>query len=123
MLNASILIFVLGMACQQPDDQSADQKQLDHMLQEIQSLSTSVKCTEAEGWTYVAYGSKACGGPVGYIAFHTSIDTNNFLDLVEQYTFSMKAFNEKYGAISDCSVPSKPSGVECIEGKPHFTYN
>jgi hypothetical protein len=41
-------------------------------------------------------GSKACGGPTGFIAYSLKLNTTDFLDKVEKYTNSQKRFNNKW---------------------------
>lgn len=92
------------------------------LFEEISDLATSVRCEDSSLWTYAAYGSKACGGPVGYIAYSTQIDTNDFLQKIEDHVALQKAFNEKWQIGSDCSLPSQPTGVICEDGEAILIY-
>jgi hypothetical protein len=84
---------------------------------EILSIANGVTCTNAANWKIVAIGSKACGGPTGFIAYEKSINETVFLKKVEDYTKAQADFNKKWGAFSTCDIPIKPSGVECVDGK------
>jgi hypothetical protein len=97
-------------------------RNLMNLFNEIQNLSYSVSCSDANNWLFTSYGSKACGGPQGYIAYSSLIDTVSFLQKIETYTQAEKDFNFKYGVISDCSIPSAPISVECKNGYPILKY-
>ena len=60
--------------------------------------------------------------PVGYIAYSTNINTELFLNKIEEHRNAQHEFNQKWGIISDCSVPPKPSSVICENGDPVFKY-
>ncbi|SDS50525.1 hypothetical protein SAMN05216503_3276 [Polaribacter sp. KT25b] len=103
------------------------EKELEHrslmdLFNEIQNLSYSISCSDAADWNFVAYGSKACGGPKGYIAYSSKIDTTAFLQKIETYTQTEKDFNIKWGVISDCSITNPPTSVECQNGFPKLIY-
>ena len=72
---------------------------------------------------YLAYGSKACGGPQGYLAYSRSIDVQNFLDQVAVYTQSEEVFNMKWEVVSTCELAEPPTGVVCEDEKPVFVYD
>lgn len=102
--------------------QEQEAQQLSEMFAEIKALASSESCDEASAWTFTSYGSKACGGPIGYIAYSQNIDTELFLQKVEEHRTAQQAFNEKWGIISDCSVPQEPDAVVCENGEPDFEY-
>ncbi|MDO5968295.1 hypothetical protein Q4Q35_00610 [Flavivirga aquimarina] len=103
-------------------DQEKDYRELMDLFDEIYKLSISVACTDANDWTFTAYGAKACGGPKGYIAYSTKIDTASFLQKVETYTNLEKAYNIKWGIVSTCDLPKHPVGVICENGHPVLEY-
>lgn len=124
-----LLLFLL-LSCDdanpKPDEQDLTQEEelqnLETMLQEIQSLAQSVSCQNTSEWTFTSYGSKACGGPVGYIAFSKTIDVFDFLKKVEAHRQAEEAFNKKWGIISDCALAVEPTGISCVNGSPIFVY-
>ena len=64
--------FSLFYGCSLPDDdiegnQEEDLVLLQDLFAEFEAMAHQ-PCTDAELWEFVAYGSKACGGPQGYIA-------------------------------------------------------
>ncbi|VXD11476.1 hypothetical protein [Marinoscillum sp. 108] len=117
-----LLVFaVLGCTDDQPSQES-DQANLDRLWSEIHAMAESVTCTSAEEWDFSAVGSKACGGPVKFLAYSETIDTVKFLSLVSEHRDAQEAFNIKWGIFSDCSTPQEPSGVACEEGEPVLQY-
>ena len=86
-----LLFFVFG--CQVNDNQNDDLSDLQAMFEEIETLARSVVCEDSDEWNFVSYGSKACGGPQGYIAYSAQINVENFLSLVEDYTITEREYN------------------------------
>lgn len=116
----------LFCGCSLPDDTIPNQEQdfviLQEMFAEIVAI-TDIPCTDASDWDFVAYGSKACGGPQGYIAYPTTvIDVDAFLSMVEDYTLQEQVYNEIHGIVSTCDVPAEPIGVICENGAPVLLY-
>ncbi|MDD7885512.1 hypothetical protein [Flavivirga sp. 57AJ16] len=103
-------------------EQEKDYRKLMDVFDEIYKLSTSVSCTDASNWTFTAYGSKACGGPQGYMAYSKQIDTEAFLQKVEEYTNMEKGYNIKWEIVSTCDLPRQPKEVVCVNGYPVLKY-
>jgi hypothetical protein len=103
-------------------EQETDHRDLMDLFSEIQNLAYTVSCADAANWTFTAYGSKACGGPQGYIAYSSKINTVEFLKKIEFYTKAEKEFNIKWGIISDCSIVNQPEEVICNNGYPTLIY-
>ncbi|GAA3647998.1 hypothetical protein GCM10022397_36100 [Flavivirga jejuensis] len=103
-------------------EQEQDHRDLMDLFDEIYQLSTSISCTNANDWTFTTYGSKACGGFQGYIAYSTKIDTVAFLKKVEDYTNLEKAYNIKWDIVSTCDLPAQAKGVVCENGYPVLEY-
>src|SRR5690606_36122100 len=89
MKKSLILLSLFGSltcllaACEKTESvnlREQQQAQLDSLLDEIEKISESVACEEAQSWKFTAIGAKACGGPVKYIAYSTQIDTDAFLE-------------------------------------------
>lgn len=97
--------------------QKKDRQQLNQQWKEIENMANSVACTNASEWKMTSYGSKPCGGPWGYIAYHPSIDVNHFLQLIEQHRMAEAKFNKKYGLVSNCMIEPKPKSISCVDGK------
>ena len=120
-----LLISLTAMkSCKNNHELSQEQEEqnLEEMYVEIEALANSQPCTDPNDWMFTEIGAKACGGPVGYIPYSGNINTESFLEKVKNYTAAQEAFNKKWGIVSDCSLPPKPSGIECRDGAPHFVY-
>jgi hypothetical protein len=103
-------------------EQETDHRELMALFDEIQNLAYTVSCDDAANWTFTAYGSKACGGPQGYIAYSSKINTVEFLKKIEFYTTAEKEFNIKWGIVSDCSIVNQPKEVVCNNGYSTLIY-
>lgn len=114
-----LISLMLMTSCEMFDDNSKTYQleEIEELYNEIITLSESVPCTNSAEWKFTPMGSKACGGPTRYIAYHQSIETD-FLDLVSQYTQLQAAYNKKYNIVSDCSLIVTPRNVICEGGKP-----
>lgn len=104
------------------NSQQEDLKFLSNLFIEISTISSSIECTDGQDWKFTPYGHKACGGPLGYIAYHNKIDESSFLSKVKFYTHQQEIYNKKWELSSDCTVPPEPSGINCIEGTPVLFY-
>ena len=123
-----LLLFTLGLASCKNDEvenpsiiaslsKAEADKYLAEKMAEIQTLSTSVTCTNPAQWSITPIGAKACGGPTGYVAYSITLDKETFLKKVAFYTALQQEYNKKFGIFSDCSVALSPSKVECVDGK------
>lgn len=125
-LKLILLLLLIGFSfsCNKNNNMTQEQEAevLSEMLSEIKGMANSETCEDATEWTYVSYGSKACGGPIGYIAYSTKINTVLFLKKVEEHRAAQSKFNEKWKIISDCSIPQEPNGVLCEDGSPALAY-
>lgn len=134
-ISILLLVLVVGLAACKDDSigdcstceieklsQNAGAEYLASKYSEIQALSSSVNCTDATSWDYLPIGSKACGGPTGYIAYSKTIDKVSFIKKVSDYTSAQAAFNKKWGVISDCAFVSPPKSISCVDGKAKLNY-
>lgn len=103
-------------------EQEKDHRKLIELFIEIENLIYSVTCTNSNNWAFTAYGSKACGGPQGYIPYSTQIDTITFLQKVANYTEEERLYNIKWGITSTCDTPREPTRVTCENGLPSLKY-
>ncbi len=88
---------------------------------EIIRLSESVPCTNGSEWKFTPMGSKACGGPARYLAYHQSVE-RELLDLVERFTALQKAYNEQNNVLSDCMLVGPPRTIQCEGNKAVLIY-
>lgn len=99
-----------------------DQIALQQLFSSIQATAESVPCIDATEWTFTPYGSKACGGPIGYIAYSAQIDETSFLNDVQAYTTANQDFNVKWNIISTCELLLPPNSVICVNGEAVLSY-
>lgn len=123
-LSVFFMIF-LAFGCESVDTENpviypADMQEV---YKEMVTLSESEICTNSEEWLLTPFGAKACGGPIGYIAYSKKIDQNYFLKLVDKFTALQAEYNRKTGAVSDCALAPRPTRVSCENGKPKFIYS
>jgi hypothetical protein len=104
------------------ESQEEDLKELKELFDEIQAMIKKVKCTNGNDWSITSYGSKACGGVQGYLAYPNSINKELFLEKVGIYTQKEYLYNEKWDVISTCEAPAQPVGVECNNDVPVLIY-
>lgn len=119
-----LFCITLCFSCDDNNDstQEQDLEHLNEMFEEISVIASSEVCEDASLWSFTSYGSKACGGPVGYMAYPTTIDTADFLQKIEAHREAEDTYNIKWGIISDCSLPAPPSGVACENGNAILVY-
>jgi len=120
LLFIPLIILFMGFSCEDSDNLRVDYD-LAELEKEIIMLSESVSCTSSNEWKFTPMGSKACGGPIRYIAYHQSID-RKFLALVESFTQKQKEYNVKNNVVSDCMMVAEPKSVTCEGGKPILVY-
>jgi hypothetical protein len=127
MKNLKLLILAIALtfiSCSNDNGSTQEQEaqNLEKMHVEILSLSTSKQCENPADWAFTSIGSKACGGPTGFVAYSLKLNTTEFLDKVEKYTNYQKEFNTKWRIISTCDVPPSPTSIECVNGKVRLVY-
>ncbi|HMB62585.1 MAG TPA: hypothetical protein VKN36_05905 [Eudoraea sp.] len=115
-------MILIVTACNKGDEPIPDLNALNDLLEEIEQLSASQTCEDADQWKFTALGLKPCGGPSSYIAYSSKIDTTLFLDKVKRYNKEVMEYNKKTGAVSDCALIEKPAEVLCDNGSPVFLY-
>ena len=103
-------------------DQELEQKALMDLFAEIEALAFSVSCFNISEWNYTPYGSKACGGPQGYLPYSNQIDVDEFLRKVNEYKIAEETFNNKWEIVSDCSIIAAPKRIVCEDGKPTLVF-
>jgi hypothetical protein len=119
-----ILIFSISLvfSCQTEDSEEQERQELTEMYNEIVEMVSDTSCTDPTEWSFTAIGSKSCGGPMGFIAYPLTIDVEDFLTLVADYTEAQRQFNLKWGIVSDCMVVLPPDEIICVDGAPQLVY-
>lgn len=95
-------------------DQEAEDLRV--MLASIDSLSASKICENETDWRISPLGSKPCGGPASYLAYHKEMEVE-IIPKIQEYTRRQAAYNLKRNLFSDCVVEPQPSGIRCENGK------
>ena len=65
---------------------------------------------------YIAYGSKACGGPQGYLLYPEGVDEEKLKKMIADYSKNEDTYNKVNEIISDCSLPNPPAKIGCEDG-------
>lgn len=114
-----LLIFITTAAsCEQVvQDEEITTAHLEKQMEEIKMLIDSEDCAEDTGCKFMAYGSKACGGPQGYLIFSSAVDEEALEKMVQKYNKTEAAYNDQHGIMSDCSIPAPPGKLSCESGK------
>ena len=113
----ALLAIVFACSNNSENSQVQDKNELNNLKTEIEQLVSSATCSENSNCDFIAFGSKACGGPKSYLVFNNSIDVDLLKEKVLTYNDLEAAFNIKWGIISDCMAVAPPSNIECINGK------
>lgn len=118
----ALLAIVFGCTNNTEFTIEEDLDELAALQEEIELMVDSGVCSENSNCDYIAFGSKACGGPKSYLVFSTSINVELLQQKVATYNVLENSFNKKWGIISDCSAPAPPLDVTCIAGKCTAVY-
>jgi hypothetical protein len=120
---AIFLISLLVVSCELAKNEPllVSEEELINAQTEIIRLAESVPCTNASEWKFTPMGSKACGGPARYIAYHQSVE-GELLDLVERFTSLQKTYNETNNVLSDCLLVGPPQTIQCEANKAILVY-
>lgn len=114
-----LLIFTISFAgC---DEEKSDQEltimELEKQLQDIHEFIDNGGCSPGSECSFMPYGSKACGGPQGYLIFSSETDVPALQKMVEKHRKAEAAYNKQNQIISDCSIPAPPEKLACEDGK------
>ena len=120
LLWISLFLLLVSFSCEDSENILTNQDLIE-LEREIIALSESVACTNSAEWKFTPMGSKACGGPMRYIAYHQSLE-KKFLELVDQYTVQQEEYNRRNNVVSDCMLALPPKSVTCEGGRPIFTF-
>ena len=96
-----------------PFTQETEQQELAALKTEIENLANTSFCGDAFECKFIAFGSKPCGGPWGYLVYSTSSDTEELENRVERYNREEAIYNTEWGITSDCAVNNPPVSMNC----------
>ena len=122
------LIFIVAVGCSlegttEEQQQELDLKVLSDLGNEITVLIESSVCIDETECAFIAFGTKPCGGPWGYLVYSNSIDTDELIEKVERFNQLQNTYNLRYNITSDCSVVSSPDALICEDNKCKTVYN
>ena len=118
LIKIALFSFILlSINCtSKQDDSSITLEQLEAKKTVIENYINTFSCSESLGCNYIAFGSKPCGGPRTYLVFSNTINLPQLQTMVTEYNEMDHLRNIQIGAISDCSVPSPPNEIGCVNG-------
>jgi hypothetical protein len=98
------------------DALKCDRSELQRLESEARALAVPEGCEDAGQCRSAPVGSKACGGPRGYVVYcATSTDEDRLLKALDQLVKREDRFNRQCGAISTCEFLLPPE-LELVEG-------
>lgn len=95
---------------------------LQDLRNDIDSLATSVVCNDAAEWRVSPFGSKPCGGPAKYLAYHISTE-EAILPKISEFTKIQAEYNRRRQIFSNCAIEPQPSGLQCVSGQPVLSFS
>ena len=105
-----------------PESLAKEAEDLRIILVSIDSLADSKTCVNDDEWRITPIGSKPCGGPASYMAYHIEVE-NEIIPKIQEYTRRQASYNQKAGIFSNCMIEPQPSGMHCSGGKPVLEFN
>jgi hypothetical protein len=119
----ALLAIVFSCSNNSETTQEEELNELNRLQLEIEQLIELKDCLEASNCNYIAFGSKPCGGPKSYLIYNSSVDIELLELKVISYNNLDKAYNLKWGILSDCYFVTPPPSIECINGTCTAIYN
>ena len=91
----TIALLAIVFSCTNNSDQSQEEDllALDSLKNEIELLINQGTCSQNTDCDFIAFGSKACGGPQSYLVYSTSINVTLLTEKVANYNMQEKAYN------------------------------
>ena len=112
----AIVLLLQSFQCEDDNSPSVTREELDVKKIEIQDYIATFPCDEAIGCNFIAFGSKPCGGPWGYLAFSNAVDLEFLTSEILEYNEMENEYNLETGAVSDCMAALPPNEVGCVNG-------
>ncbi|CAM1360366.1 hypothetical protein [Tenacibaculum xiamenense] len=133
MKNLKLLpiLFVILLSCNSnndlketidPANQEEHYQEVKKIFDQANDMVKDLDCKDSDNWSFVSYGSKACGGPHGYIAYSNEINVELFLSLIEKHRTEEDKYNKKWNVVSTCDTPAPPIGIVCSNGSAQLNY-
>ena len=118
-MKSFFYIVILGVLLGCSSDEGVELREarlIDKLAAEIYDMVSNAECTDTSGCDYIAFGSKPCGGPWGYLVYSTSIDVQLLKYKVGLFNQLQREQNRRSGAVSDCAIVNPPSALICEDG-------
>ena len=115
--TVSLLAFIVSCSNKSITSQTEDLNELNNLKTEIDQLVATGVCEDNSTCDYIAFGSKACGGPINYLVYSTSINVDLLKQKVTTYNQLQSEYNKKWNVFSDCMAVMPPTSITCVDGK------
>lgn len=112
----AIALLFQSFQCEDANPSTVTPEDLNLKKAEIEAYIATFPCDESIGCSFLAFGSKPCGGPWGYLVFSNAVDLQFLTAEVSEYNEMENHFNIETGAISDCAIALPPTETGCIDG-------
>lgn len=114
-----IVLFIgCALSCKSTSEtQNVSLTDLQTQFEAIQEFVNQGTCNPSNKCSYIAYGTKACGGPQGYLAFSPNVNIDKLKNLVATYSKAEDMYNQQNGIMSDCISLTPPQNLGCSNGK------
>ena len=116
LLNFFLFVGIFASCEQLANEAEVTRADLDKQLAEINNFIATATCSSEGECRYIAYGSKACGGPQGYLLYPEGVDEEKLKKMIAKYSEDEDNYNKINGIISDCSLPNPPAKIGCEDG-------
>jgi hypothetical protein len=111
------LLFVFACSNDDNDLVAIKEQRMAEISANVEAVIANKSCNGADDCASIAWGSKPCGGPWGYLVYAPSnVDVPQLEQLVSEYNQLQAEVNQLTGAASDCSVEVEPE-LECVENR------
>ena len=117
-MRYTFLIYILLMIGCSDDDSAAIEVREARMLEisnTVEALTANKSCNGGDDCASIAWGSKPCGGPWGYLVYASSnVDVQRLEQLAAEFQQLESEVNVLKKLGSDCAVVTEPE-LECAD--------
>lgn len=114
-----LLLLFLSSCNNDTDRQIEDLQALIDFQNEIVALANTSVCGDNINFECraAALGSNSCGGPLSFVLYSTSIDTDAIEEMIVEYNQQQLEYNQRYDVIVSCIAIPTPGFIGCVEGQ------
>ncbi len=120
ILNLVVLFLLLqSFQCEKPIVEKSKNSYITDLRNDKQAILdyiASFPCDTSTGCSFIAFGSKPCGGAWEYLAYPNTVDEVHLTEMVNAYNELEHSYNIEFEIFSDCAVVNPPQLVDCIDG-------